>query len=131
MLCFSISLNERFVLEGGFVGLYEWIVKHEDLYFPTWLARDILTENHTYDEALNTLQTRAILAPCSYTKCYCFLSLNSLIALYRNGITKLPKSVVSIIADHKSTVQNHCLSKVSLNRLDKIKIEILKVAGEK
>jgi len=63
---YSISLNERFVLEGGFVGLYEWIVKHEDLYFPTWLARDVLTDNHTYDEALDILQNRAILAPCYY-----------------------------------------------------------------
>ena len=50
LCCCSLSLNERFVLEGGFVGLFEWIVKHEDLYFPTWLARDILTGNYTYQQ---------------------------------------------------------------------------------
>ncbi len=63
---FSISLNERFVLEGGFVGLFDWIVKHEDLYFATWLARDILNGNYSYEEVIHQLSTRPLLAPCYY-----------------------------------------------------------------
>lgn len=63
---YSISLNERFAIEGGFVGLFDWIIKRSDNYFATWLVRDIMQGNYTYEEAINQLQTQDLIAPCYY-----------------------------------------------------------------
>lgn len=65
---YSVSVNERFVFGGGGgpAGLFDWIVKQEDLYFATWLVRDVLEANYTYDEAINELSTRGLIAPCYY-----------------------------------------------------------------
>ena len=63
----SISLNERFAPpNGGIHGLFDWLVKNENLYFATWLVRDVLEASYTYDGAINALSTRGLIAPCYF-----------------------------------------------------------------
>lgn len=63
----SMSLNERFALEGGFVGLIEWVLNiNRSQKWATFLARDILESNMTYDDALVALSKPTLLAPIYY-----------------------------------------------------------------
>lgn len=63
----SMSLNERFALEGGFVGLFEWILNiNRNQKWATFLARDVLESNMTFDQALDALSKPEILAPIYY-----------------------------------------------------------------
>jgi acid ceramidase len=63
---FSITLNERFVLDGGPVGLLEWFLGHKDLKFATWVLRDTLAGDYTYETAIDVLQTTPLISPCYY-----------------------------------------------------------------
>ena len=51
---------------GGPAGLFEWIVKREDLYFATWLVRDVLERSYDYEGAVSELSTRPLIAPCYF-----------------------------------------------------------------
>jgi acid ceramidase len=63
----SMSLNERFEPEGGFVGLFEWILNIDRTQkWPTFLGREILDSNMTFDEALVGLSKPTLLAPLYY-----------------------------------------------------------------
>ncbi len=62
-----MSLNERFALEGGFVGLVEWVLNvNRNQQWATFLARDILESNLSFDDALIALSKPTLLAPIYY-----------------------------------------------------------------
>lgn len=63
----SMSLNERFALEGGFVGLFEWVLNIDRTQkWATFLAREVLESNLTFDDALVALSKPTLLAPIYY-----------------------------------------------------------------
>jgi len=64
---FSITLNTRFDLNGGFIGLTEWIynLDHQQS-FVTLAMRDMLTNAKSYDEAVKYFSEIPLLAPCYY-----------------------------------------------------------------
>ncbi len=64
----SYSMNERYGVNGGYVGLFEWIFNiNRDQAFSTLLARSIFeTDDVDFDEAVNLFGTTPMLAPCYY-----------------------------------------------------------------
>lgn len=63
----SLSLNERFALEGGYIGLIEWVLNIDrSQKWATFLARDIMESNMTFEEALVALSSPKLLAPLYY-----------------------------------------------------------------
>lgn len=63
----SMSLNERFALEGGYVGIIEWILNtNREQKWPTLLARDIMEAGLNFEDSLNALQKPTLVAPIYY-----------------------------------------------------------------
>ncbi|KAL7671694.1 hypothetical protein ACOME3_006597 [Neoechinorhynchus agilis] len=64
---FSLSINERFAINGGYMGMLEWILgvnrKQE---FITLLARDVLTNCKSYECAKEALSSNNLVAPVYY-----------------------------------------------------------------
>ncbi|XP_042226882.1 acid ceramidase-like isoform X2 [Homarus americanus] len=61
---FTLSINKRFALNGGFVGLLEWILFND--YNQSWvsfLSREIMEEVENYEEAQTRLIKTRLLAP--------------------------------------------------------------------
>jgi acid ceramidase len=64
---FSISMNERYGLKGGYIGLIEWIFNiNRKQSFVTFAMRDMLTTSATYDQAVQYLAEVKLTAPCYY-----------------------------------------------------------------
>ncbi|CAF4199013.1 unnamed protein product, partial [Adineta steineri] len=64
---FSITLNTRFDLNGGYIGIIEWIYNiNRNQSFVTLAIRDMLTGAENYDEAVEYLSKIPLLAPCYY-----------------------------------------------------------------
>ncbi|CAF2405510.1 unnamed protein product [Rotaria sp. Silwood2] len=64
---FSISINERNSLKGGYIGLIEWIFNiNRNQSFITLAIRDMLTKSESYDQTVKYLAEVSLLAPCYY-----------------------------------------------------------------
>ncbi len=64
---FSISINERNSLRGGYIGLLEWILNtNRNQSFITLAIRDMLMTSESYDQTVNYLAKVPLLAPCYY-----------------------------------------------------------------
>ncbi|CAF1116542.1 unnamed protein product, partial [Didymodactylos carnosus] len=64
---FSVSMNERYGFQGGYVGLIEWIFNiNRAQSFNTLAVRDVLTKSSSYSDAVEYLSKTVILAPCYY-----------------------------------------------------------------
>ncbi|KAM7290128.1 acid ceramidase isoform X2 [Ixodes scapularis] len=60
---FSLTINERFSLNGGFIGLLEWILGDHSQHWVGFLTRDLMENATSYDVAKMTLSTTKLLAP--------------------------------------------------------------------
>ncbi|XP_002126997.2 acid ceramidase-like [Ciona intestinalis] len=63
---FTITLNERFNIDGGFVGMLEWIMGQRDGHWTSFLTRTVMDKATSYDEAMSMLTKEVILAPVYY-----------------------------------------------------------------
>ena len=64
---FSISLNTRFDLNGGYIGIIEWFYNlNRQQSFVTLAMRNMLSIAINYDEAVEYLSKIPLLAPCYY-----------------------------------------------------------------
>jgi hypothetical protein len=64
---FSISMNERYGLKGGYIGLIEWIFNiNRQQSFVTFAMRDMLTNSSSFDQAVKYLSEVKLTAPCYY-----------------------------------------------------------------
>jgi len=64
---FSISINERNSLRGGYIGLLEWLFNiNRNQSFISFAIRDMLTKSESYDQTVKYLATVPLLAPCYY-----------------------------------------------------------------
>lgn len=63
----SVSINERNIAKGGYIGLIEWILNiNRNQSFITFAIRDMLTNAQSYDEVVQYLTQVPLLAPCFY-----------------------------------------------------------------
>ncbi|XP_050714635.1 acid ceramidase-like isoform X2 [Eriocheir sinensis] len=61
---FTFSLNKRFALNGGFLGLLEWLLFHDhDQRWVSFLTREVMEKATSYTEAWQALSTPRLLAP--------------------------------------------------------------------
>ena len=64
---FSVSINERNALRGGYIGLIEWLTNtNRNQSFITFAIRDMLTKAQNYDEVVKYLAEVHLVAPCYY-----------------------------------------------------------------
>ena len=60
-------MNERFKVNGGFVGLFEWVMNiNRKQSWVTFLLRDVLDRGLDFQETTKELSARELLAPCYY-----------------------------------------------------------------
>ncbi|EGV99921.1 acid ceramidase isoform X1 [Cricetulus griseus] len=63
---FSLTLNERFSLNGGYLGILEWILGKKDAEWVGFITRSVLENSTSYDEAKNTLIKTKLMAPAYF-----------------------------------------------------------------
>ena len=64
---FSISINERNALKGGYIGLLEWLLNiNRNQSFITLAIRDMLMKSESFDQTVKYLAEVPLLAPCYY-----------------------------------------------------------------
>uniref|UniRef100_A0A2K5X677 Acid ceramidase n=1 Tax=Macaca fascicularis TaxID=9541 RepID=A0A2K5X677_MACFA len=63
---FSLTLNERFSVNGGYLGILEWILGKKDAMWIGFLTRTVLENSTSYEEAKNILTKTKILAPAYF-----------------------------------------------------------------
>jgi acid ceramidase len=64
---FSVSINERNSLRGGYIGLLEWLFNtNRNQSFITFAIRDMLTKSESYDQTVKYLAEVPLVAPCYY-----------------------------------------------------------------
>lgn len=62
----TLTLNERFNIDGGFIGIIEWILGKRDAKWSSFLSRDVLETATSYKQALDMLANEEVLAPVYY-----------------------------------------------------------------
>ncbi|XP_053314987.1 acid ceramidase [Spea bombifrons] len=63
---FTLTMNERFSLDGGYIGVIEWILGDRDGSWMSFLTRSVLENATSYDEAKALLSKTQILAPAYF-----------------------------------------------------------------
>nr|KAF6427168.1 N-acylsphingosine amidohydrolase 1 [Rousettus aegyptiacus] len=63
---FSLTLNERFSTNGGYMGVLEWILGKKDAMWIGFITRSVLENSTSYEEAKNILTKTKILAPAYF-----------------------------------------------------------------
>ncbi|XP_029188036.2 acid ceramidase-like [Acropora millepora] len=62
----TLTLNERFNIDGGYIGILEWIRGKRTAKWTSFLSRDVLEKATSYEEARDMLINEEILAPVYY-----------------------------------------------------------------
>ncbi|KAL9971638.1 hypothetical protein ACROYT_G017833 [Oculina patagonica] len=62
----TLTLNERFNIDGGYIGIIEWIFGKRDVKWSSFLTRDVLEKATSYKQALDMLANEEVLAPVYY-----------------------------------------------------------------
>ncbi|TMS23478.1 Acid ceramidase [Larimichthys crocea] len=60
---FTLTMNERFSLDGGYIGILEWILGKRDGMWMSFLTRTVLEKANSYEEAKSLLAQTKMLAP--------------------------------------------------------------------
>ncbi|PWA27234.1 hypothetical protein CCH79_00013875 [Gambusia affinis] len=63
---FTLTMNERFSLDGGYIGILEWIMGQRDGMWMSFLTRSVLENANSYKEAQNRLALTKMLAPAYF-----------------------------------------------------------------
>lgn len=63
---FTLTINDRFNKEGGFVGIYHWLAGDRNGKWMGFLTRDIMETAVSYSQAKEVLLTTELLAPAYY-----------------------------------------------------------------
>uniref|UniRef100_A0A4W5LPQ1 Acid ceramidase n=1 Tax=Hucho hucho TaxID=62062 RepID=A0A4W5LPQ1_9TELE len=63
---FTLTMNERFSLDGGYIGIVEWILGHRDGMWMSFLTRSVLENATSYEEAKSLLAQTKLLAPAYF-----------------------------------------------------------------
>lgn len=63
---FTLTMNERFSLDGGYIGILEWILGQRDGMWMSFLTRSVLENAESYEEAKGRLAQTKLLAPAYF-----------------------------------------------------------------
>lgn len=63
---FTLTMNERFSLDGGYIGIFEWILGQRDGMWMSFLTRSVLETANSYEEAKTRLAQTKLLAPAYF-----------------------------------------------------------------
>ncbi|XP_062991413.1 acid ceramidase [Elgaria multicarinata webbii] len=63
---FTLTMNERFSLDGGYIGLLEWIIGRRDGFWMGFLTRSVLENSTSYEDAKDKLSNTRLLAPAYF-----------------------------------------------------------------
>uniref|UniRef100_A0A672HXU2 Acid ceramidase n=1 Tax=Salarias fasciatus TaxID=181472 RepID=A0A672HXU2_SALFA len=63
---FTLTMNERFSLDGGYIGILEWILGQRDGMWMSFLTRSVLENANSYEEAKTRLAQTKMLAPAYF-----------------------------------------------------------------
>lgn len=63
---FTLSMNERFSFDGGYIGILEWILWKRDGMWMSFLTRSVLENANSYEEAKMRLAQTKLLAPAYF-----------------------------------------------------------------
>ncbi|XP_053475546.1 acid ceramidase [Ictalurus furcatus] len=63
---FTLTMNERFSLDGGYIGILEWILGKRDGMWMSFLTRAVLENATSYAEAKKLLSDTKLLAPAYF-----------------------------------------------------------------
>uniref|UniRef100_A0A665SZK4 Acid ceramidase n=1 Tax=Echeneis naucrates TaxID=173247 RepID=A0A665SZK4_ECHNA len=63
---FTLTMNERFSLDGGYIGILEWILGKRDGMWMSFLTRSVLENANSYEEAKTRLAQTKLLAPAYF-----------------------------------------------------------------
>ncbi|XP_008297501.1 acid ceramidase [Stegastes partitus] len=63
---FTLTMNERFSLDGGYIGILEWIFGQRDGMWMSFLTRSVLENANSYEEAKSRLAQTKMLAPAYF-----------------------------------------------------------------
>jgi len=63
---FTLTMNERFNIDGGYLGFVEWILGKRDGWWMGFLTRHVLENATSFADAQKTLATEVMLAPAYY-----------------------------------------------------------------
>ncbi|MFT7807719.1 acid ceramidase [Arapaima gigas] len=63
---FTLTMNERFSLDGGYIGIIEWILGKRDGMWMSFLTRSVLENSTSYEEAKQQLSQTKLLAPAYF-----------------------------------------------------------------
>ncbi|XP_061882650.1 acid ceramidase [Entelurus aequoreus] len=63
---FTLTMNERFSLDGGYIGILEWIIGKRDGVWMSFLTRSVLENATSYEEAKGRLAQTKLLAPAYF-----------------------------------------------------------------
>lgn len=63
---FTLTMNERFSLDGGYIGILEWILGKRDGMWMSFLTRSVLENATSYEEAKTRLAQTKLLAPAYF-----------------------------------------------------------------
>lgn len=63
---FTLTMNERFSLDGGYIGILEWILGQRDGMWMSFLTRSVLENATSFEEAKNQLAQTKLLAPAYF-----------------------------------------------------------------
>uniref|UniRef100_A0A663M3J4 Acid ceramidase n=2 Tax=Athene cunicularia TaxID=194338 RepID=A0A663M3J4_ATHCN len=63
---FTLTMNERFSLDGGYVGIFEWFLGRRDGMWMGFLTRTVLENATSYQDAKEKLAKTRLLAPAYF-----------------------------------------------------------------
>ncbi|XP_065110587.1 acid ceramidase [Paramisgurnus dabryanus] len=63
---FTLTMNERFSLDGGYIGILEWILGKRDGMWMSFLTRSVLENATSYENAKAMLSDTKLLAPAYF-----------------------------------------------------------------
>ncbi|XP_072519185.1 N-acylsphingosine amidohydrolase (acid ceramidase) 1a [Salminus brasiliensis] len=63
---FTLTMNERFNIDGGYIGILEWILGKRDGMWMSFLTRRVLENATSYDDAKDQLALTKLLAPAYF-----------------------------------------------------------------
>ncbi|XP_063314151.1 acid ceramidase [Pelobates fuscus] len=63
---FTLTMNERYSLDGGYIGVLEWILGKRDGMWMSFLTRSVLENGTSYEESKTLLSKTKILAPAYF-----------------------------------------------------------------
>uniref|UniRef100_A0AAR2LWB6 ceramidase n=1 Tax=Pygocentrus nattereri TaxID=42514 RepID=A0AAR2LWB6_PYGNA len=63
---FTLTVNERFSVDGGYIGILEWILGQRDGMWMSFLTRRVLENATSYEDAKNELAQTKLLAPAYF-----------------------------------------------------------------